>query len=121
MNTIDLNKPASTHNPFVVPAGYFAQVTQQVMKQINEQTSYGASHAEDMAIVRWIPWLGAACVAALVVFFSYFVSPTSVKEQGGAVHAETAQNRAASVQSDEIYDYLMMANASDYTDYESNY
>ena len=110
MNTIDLNKPASTHNPFVVPAGYFAQVTQQVMKQIN-----------DMAIVRWIPWLGAACVAALVVFFSYFVSPTSVKEQGGAVHAETAQNRATSVQSDEIYDYLMMANASDYTDYESNY
>ncbi len=120
MKTIDLNKSASTHNPFVVPAGYFAQFTQQVMKQINEQTT-NISYAEDMAIIRWIPWLGAACVAALVVFFSYFVSPTSVKEQGGATHAETAQNKVNSVQNDEIYDYLMMANASDYTDYESNY
>lgn len=120
MKPIDLSQPASSHNPFIVPTDYFSQFTGRMMQRIAAQTEL-ASRPE-MPIVRWIPWLGAACVAALMALFSFFATPSSVKDQVSGVTSETAQAKTSSSQSnDMVYDYLMMANADNYVSYENDY
>lgn len=120
MKTLDLNKPASKHNPFVVPTGYFSQFTQQMMQRIKEQSAE-QTYQPEMPIIRWLPWLGVASVAALIALFSFFNTPSSVNIQSASSGAETAQNKTSDNQSDMVYDYLMMANAADYTAYENDY
>lgn len=120
MKTIDFNQPAPSHNPFTVPTDYFSQFTERMMQRIAQQAE--ASMRPEMPIIRWIPWLGAACVAALIALFTFFTGPTSVKDATSATPAETAQVKTATSQTtDMVYDYLMMANADNYTDYETDY
>lgn len=113
--TIDFSKPASSHNPFLVPDGYFSHFTENLMARIRSQVVPVSS---ELRIVRWIPFIGAACVAALTILFTTIVSTESVD----TTSALSASVSSAEMQyADAAYDYLMLADA-DYLDfYEAEY
>lgn len=68
--TFELNDPAlRAHNPFRVPEGYFEQLTDAVMQRIHA-AAVPAPAPRELPIVRWLPWLGAACVAGLLCLFA---------------------------------------------------
>lgn len=113
MRDFDINKPAPARSPFVVPDGYFAQFADTMMQRIRQMDK----PVHDLPVVRWIPWLGAACVAALVVVFTQFVPLGSE----GGVSADVAASSAAMSYEDAAYDYLIMANADNLTTYANDF
>lgn len=108
MRNFNISEKPSNHNPFVVPEGYFPAFTSRIMQRINEV----GMPATQSPFVRWVPWLGAACVAVLMALFTQVFTHDSV-----IFESETAQSSAV----DATYDYLMMADADNYIDYEAGY
>lgn len=112
MRTIDLSQPANQHNPFVVPDGYFAAFAERMMQRI---AAAQPAPAPAQPFMRWIPWLGAACVIALSVLFTQLAPSNNVETD--AQTAQTAETSAA----DEAYDYIMMADADNFVNYGTDF
>lgn len=113
--TIDLNKPASSHNPFLVPDGYFSRFTEDLMTRIRSQV---VPISPELRIVRWIPFIGAACVAALTILFSTIV-PTESTDTASVFSPSVSS--AEMQYADAAYDYLMLADANYLDFYEAEY
>lgn len=116
MHTFDINRPASEHNPFRVPEGYFEQMACSVMQRIKRLPA--AQPVTELPIVRWLPWLGAACVAALTFVFVQVGSVQSANDE--AAHTADAQS-ATPTFVDDAYDYIMLADANAINAYETDY
>lgn len=120
MKTIDFSKPAPAHNPFTVPTDYFVHFTERMMQRIAESSPQTAARC-DLPIIRWIPWLGAVSVAALVALFTIFSTPTTLNDVVTTSSTETVQAKTNNTQtSDMLYDYLIMADADNYLSYETD-
>ena len=109
MSTFDTNI-SKKHNPFVVPENYLASFPELMMQRI-------AASAHNMFIVRWIPWLGAACVAALLVLFSQ-IQQSQMSDVDTHISAQSSNSDS---HADAAYDYLMMANANNIEAYDYDY
>lgn len=105
------------HNPFVVPEGYFAQFAENLMSKLQPKKQVAGPFIPEMPFVKWIPWMGAACVAALACIFSLQSVQNKVN---GSSEAYTANAAKTASFTDDMYDYLMLANA-DYTEYLADY
>ena len=114
MRTFDVRQPYEGHNPFKVPEGYFDHFTARMMRRINAS----AQPEERQAWVQWIPWLGAACVAALLVVFSPMTFRSSADDLG-AVRGQTGAGHVS--YEDQAYDYVWMANADKIEMYAADY
>lgn len=103
-----------SHNPFLVPEGYLAGFTERMMQRI---PPVSAAPTRTMRFVRSIPWLAAACIAALMLLFTQVPSL-----RGADSTPATAQSEAAAqTNADVAYDYLMLADADNYTLYGTDY
>lgn len=112
MTHIDLSQRASSHNPFITPEGYFANFAQTMMQRI-VQSEPSSTH-NSMPLIRWIPWLGAACVAALLFLFAQ-VKPDATHTLHKGEHyvaKETTTHQADGC--DEAYDYIMTTDNKDW-------
>lgn len=110
MRNFNAAQPPTGHNPFIVPEGYFTQFAERMMSRIGEP----AVPVVQMAFVRWVPWLGAASVAALLGVFTHFFAQDPV-----AGEHESAQ--ASAYLADQTYEYIMTASAENDTDYEVDF
>lgn len=103
-----LSKRLAKGNPYKVPEGYFDQLTERVMQQIDESTTTGTKKPHTVKLRLW----SAAAAVALVVG----VSTTLF------FHRETANapqdQRVATVFSDNESDYL--DEAADYLATDNN-
>lgn len=116
MKKFDINAKPGTHNPFVVPNGYFDVLAASVMMRVS---ALDAAAARQNSWIGWIPWLGAACVASLVVLFSQVVPTTADASQTAAPAA--VQHVSANTNADAAYDCIMMADADNLAAYENDY
>lgn len=113
MHTFDINNPIYKHNPFKIPNGYFEQMTKNVMAQIHNSSVI--TQNTEPHILRWIPWIGVACVVSLFILFS------NVKEDDShSINSllTTTSTKIEQAQEDEMLDYLIMANADIINTYE---
>lgn len=108
MQTFDANKPATKHNPFKVPDGYFEQFANILMARIGQSEK----PFRELPCVRWIPWIGAACVVTLVVGLLQFAPSTT---ESNLTTPQTAQTTSS--YEDTVYDYILLAEAANLTDY----
>lgn len=113
MSTFDTNI-SKKHNPFVVPENYLASFPELMMQRIAAQC---VQKTHNMFIVRWIPWLGAACVAALLVLFSQ-IQQSQMSDVDTHISAQSGNSDS---HTDTAYDYLMMANANNIEAYDYDY
>lgn len=107
------------HNPFKVPENYFEDFQTKMMARIS-RTAMLATHAskvKEMPVIKWIPLLGAACVAALAVIFTV-AAPIAEDELTGAVAVEQEQNATFD---DSAYDYLVITDSETLAAYDSDY
>ncbi len=116
MKKFDINAKPGAHNPFVVPSGYFDVLTAQVMMRVS---ALDAAAESQRRWIRWIPWLGAACVASLMVIFSQLAPVGTSGSQAGSPSA--AQHTYANTNADVAYDCIMMADADNLAAYENDY
>lgn len=115
MSTFNSNIPKK-HNPFIVPENYLASFPEIMMQRI-AASAQSMQKAHNMFIVRWIPWLGAACVAALLVLFSQ-LQQSQISDSHTQISAQSYSNDS---HADAAYDYLMMANANNIEAYDYDY
>jgi len=115
MTTFDINNPALRQNPFRTPEGYFESLTDSVMKRIHGTTPIRRRTViRELPIVRWLPLLGAACVAALALVFGSLTSLIS-SEATEATATSTNYEEAA-------YDYYSStADADIFLTYDADY
>lgn len=111
MRTFDANKPAPVHNPFKVPDGYFEQFATNLMARISQPEK----PFRELSCVRWIPWIGAACVAALFVGLMQFAP---LADESSLSAPQTAQTTGS--YEDTAYDYILLAEAANLTDYAND-
>lgn len=115
MHKFDCNQPASCHNPFKVPEGYFTEFAERLMSRIDGVET----RMPQMRFVAWIPWIGVACVLALTLLFTQWM-PSSTTQSSKAKQEQYAAREAADDEA--VYDYLMMANADNsIMSYENDY
>lgn len=118
MKHIDLSKPTSQHNPFIVPPGYFDNFTQRMMRNIQQREAF-VKH--EMPIIRWIPWLGAACCAALMAFFAHTPDALPQHQSGVNTHVASSTTTNNSLNNAEAaFDYFYNTDTK-YWAYESDY
>lgn len=119
MKTFDINEPANRNNPFKIPEGYFVQFADRMMSRISKtQSTSITTRPREMRIVRWIPMLGAACVAALAVIFSTTVSASGIR---GENVSSIEKSQSAYANEDLVYDYIMWSNVGNYTNGDTEY
>lgn len=110
----DIHQSPSQHNPFIVPDNYFAQFADGMMKRL--KVLQVSAPIVELPIIRWLPLLGAACVAALAVLFTQVCHN---EPQDAPSHDATISTSAASSNADVAYDYLMLADANMINVYEN--
>lgn len=103
MKGIDFSRPALSHNPFITPEGYFSSFTQCMMQRIMQTNE---AKNTQMSIIRWVPWLGAACVAALLLLFGQLNSSVNAVDKSG-YFATKSEAAITNSNSDIAYDYIM--------------
>lgn len=114
--SFDIHHAPSSHNPFVVPEGYFTRFADELMRRIGAETVRPVVHPE-LPVVRWIPLIGAASIAALFVIFTQVILPSTASYDTTVLTAEeTAKEKA-----DIAYDYLLASGDADVTYYTSEY
>lgn len=105
--------PYSGHNPFRVPAGYFDTFADRMMERIAQlEAPTPVLHR-----LRLLPWIGAACVAALTLLLSHVDMDTNHAVAGSS---SAYEERAASAYEEQLYDYLI-ENSQLLADYETDY
>lgn len=106
--------PHSGHNPFRVPEGYFDTFANRMMARIAQlEAPTPVLHR-----LRWLPWIGAACVAALTLVLSH----AGLNDSGTALHGASAyEERAAAAYEEQMYDYFMTENPQLLAEYETDY
>lgn len=112
MSTFDTNI-SKKHNPFVVPENYLASFPELMMQRI-AASAQCVQKAHNMFM---IPWLGAACVAALLVLFSQ-IQQSQTSDVDTHISAQSSNGDS---HADAAYDYLMMANANNIEAYDYDY
>lgn len=115
MKTVDMNHPCLQQSPFKVPEGYFAEFTEKFMQRVALSV---APRGRELPFVRWMPLVGAACVLLLVVLFSQSFPQKSVEKD--IVAAEGTLPNSMSTE-DEVYDYVMTANAKNTEIYDMDF
>lgn len=116
MKHIDLSQPAPQHNPFIVPQGYFEEFTERMIRSIGQRDTF-VKH--EMPIIRWIPWLGAACCAALMIIFAHpQESQPQYQEANAHVASSTTTNTSGNAEA--VFDYYYNTDTK-YWAYESDY
>lgn len=116
MKHIDLSQPAPQHNPFIVPQGYFEEFTERMIRSIAQRDTF-VKH--EMPIIRWIPWLGAACCAALMIIFAHtHESQSQHQETNTHVASSTTTNTSGNAEA--VFDYYYNTDTK-YWAYESDY
>ncbi len=118
MKKFDINAKPSMHNPFVVPSGYFDTLTANVMMRVS---ALDAAVSSQNRWISWIPWLGAACVAALIVLFSQVKPASTVDSQTASPAAAQHVYANTNTNADVAYDCIMMADADNLAAYENDY
>lgn len=113
MKTFDINK-TSAHNPFKVPEEYFLQFHEQLMARIVAMPPLHINVTPELRIVRWIPKLGAACVAGLLLLFSQLIPSFEMGADNSASQRATYSEKLTEEQA---FDYLMMADADNLETY----
>ncbi len=109
MTNLDLDTRLSSskaHSPFTMPEGYAAQLTTLIMQRIKAaealQGASGAASGSVMRIVKWLPYIAAACLAALTLCFTQLHGA-----HDNLTPATTARSTGTStMSSDAAYDYL---------------
>lgn len=114
MSQFNLTHNELKHNPFVVPEGYFESFTQRLMERIPVAVE---ASPRTLHFVRFVPWLGAACVAGLMLFFTHFPTNNAANDLAGINETEQKETN----NTDAVYDYLMMADATNIAIYETDY
>lgn len=114
MSQFNITHSETKHNPFVVPEGYFENFTQRLMERIPVAVE---ASPRTLRFVRFVPWLGAACVAGLMFFFAHFPTSTTTNDLAGINETEQKETN----NTDAVYDYLMMADATNIAIYETDY
>lgn len=117
MKHIDLSHPTPQHNPFIVPQGYFDDFTQRMMRSIQQREAF-IKH--DMPIIRWIPWLGAACCATLMIFFAQTRNTLSQHQEATPHVASSATTNTPLNNAEAAFDYYYNTDTK-YWAYESDY
>lgn len=109
MTHLDLDTRLShskAHSPFTMPEGYAAQLTTLIMQRIKAaealQTASEAASGSVMRIVKWLPYIAAACLAALTLCFTQLHGTHDGLSTGTA----TRSGSATTTSSDAAYDYL---------------
>lgn len=108
----------TSHNPFIVPEGYFDTFAQTMMNKITQSENSAIQH--QMSVIRWIPWLGAACVIALFMLFEHLGAhyESTTKDNVGSTMSVVTKNK--SNDKDDMYDYIMTSDNKNWA-YESDY
>lgn len=123
-----LHKINRNHRPFKVPEGYFADFTTRLMAQIPEAATVAPVALQCKAggyprpgftpasrIVRFIPWLGTASVAALVALFAQINIPATY-DKGDVMPELSLQTSTMTseeaAEADALYDYMMLDNSN---------
>lgn len=117
MKHIDFSQPAPEHNPFIVPDGYFNTFAQRMMFSIKQKEAF-TKH--EMPIIRWIPWLGAACCATLMLLFTHTRQTQTTHQPTTDTHVASTSTTDAANNADAAYDYYYNTDAK-YWAYENNY
>ncbi len=77
-----LERHVGKKNPFRVPAGYFENLTAQVMEQLPEQAGAKVVAMQPTLLERWRPVIYvAACLVIAVLSFTVYL--TQQEEDGG--------------------------------------
>ena len=116
MKHIDFSHPAPQHNPFTIPQGYFEEFTERMMRSIQQRETF-IKH--EMPIIRWIPWLGVACCAALMFIFAY-AHDQHPQPQGTNVYVASSTTTNTSNNTEAVFDYYYNTDTK-YWAYESDY
>lgn len=116
MKHIDFSHPAPQHNPFTIPQGYFEGFTERMMRSIQQRETF-IKH--EMPIIRWIPWLGVACCAALMFIFTY-AHEQPPQHQGTNVYVASSTTTNTSNNTEAVFDYYYNTDTK-YWAYESDY
>lgn len=118
MTTRHIPSRPTGHNPFLVPDNYFEEFQEKMMKRLTKVVVIPASKpVKEMPVVRWLPYLGAACVAALTLVFTR-VAPLEGTALPGGIAVEQA---SVSSYEDEAYDYLNIYDSETLASYVSDY
>lgn len=116
MTQIDLHTLTPRRNPFTVPEGYFAEFPARLMQRIHDLPQ--REEAATMPFVRWIPYIGAASVAAMLLLFMHLAQPATISAPDVSSGIATTSTGTSSV--DEAYDYIMQTNGSLYNAYDND-
>ncbi len=108
MTVLEQYKAQGRPSPFKVPEDYFAQMAERVMGRIHADAARPEAAPVFSRVARWMPYVAAACVAALAL-----VLPRLVSADAQGADAGVRVSRAAAQQSyheaDYVYDYLTAA------------
>ncbi len=110
---INLNIPPS-HNPFVVPEHYFATLSERVLSQCKAMPH---AHRPARLVPAWLPYVGVACVAALVAVFSSVLNvslPDGEVAGTNAASGEEQVDRTQHEAADYAYEYFAANNSLGY-------
>lgn len=117
MSTFHIDDKKLTHNPFVVPDGYFEDFSNRLMQQIAQLPI--RTERPQMRIVHWIPWLGVACVAVLAVLFANSSQSLHIDDQQSAATTEQSATFANNASAeDELYEYFKQNDLTELDAYE---
>lgn len=114
MKTFDVNK-SPAHNPFKVPEWYFSQFHDQFMARMAVMPPLHINVTPELRIVRWIPKLGVACVAGLLLLFSQLLPLSGNDDANHTLGANAAYREK--MNEEQAFDYLMMADADNIENY----
>lgn len=114
MSKFDINAPVSTPNPFVVPEGYFSQFPARLMQRIHSLPQ--PESTATMRLVRWLPFIGVASVAAMLLLFMHVAAPSTL----GNDPASAPGVASTASQTDEAYDYLILSDDNLLTSYAND-
>lgn len=108
MTVLEQYKAQRRPSPFIVPEDYFTQVAERVMGRIHADAGRQDAAPVFTRVARWMPYVAAACVAALA-----FVLPRLFSADVQGTDASVRVSRTTAQQSyheaDYVYDYITAA------------
>lgn len=115
--TFNIDSPHKIGASFCVPEGYFNQLTQNVMQKV------GALHApydNQQQLLRWLPWVGAACIATLFFTFMHISMGQTSGLSAEALQSTQYSDNTRYAEAEYAYDYLLTVNIASPDNYATN-